>query len=87
MPPASPASARLKHASAVVEVAVGGDVAERLPDQRFGVDFEHAAGRCVGARDGAVGVEADHRIGIVVEDRAEARFARLDLGYALRCVR
>jgi hypothetical protein len=61
------------------EVAVGRDVAQRLTDQGFGVDFEHAAGRGIGARYGTVGIEGDHRIRIVVENRSEALFARLDL--------
>ena len=48
-------------------------------DQRLGIDLEQASGRRVRARHGAVGVEGDHRVGIVVEDRAKALFAGFDL--------
>ena len=65
-------------------VGVGRNVAERLPDELIGIDFEHAPRGVVGARDGPGGVEGDHRVGVVIEDRAEALFVALDTAPALR---
>ena len=61
------------------EIVAGDDLGQGAADERGRRDAERVSGGGVGARDRRIGIEGQHRIRIVIEDRAEALFAFLEL--------